>query len=97
MKYYGIITFPSIFLCLGEVIKGIKLTRLLPASTIAHFCERHFMRKNLVAGNWKMNGSLTENAALLSGLKAALSGIEALVCVPFPSWPRLRPHWPDLP
>ena len=42
------------------------------------------MRKNLVAGNWKMNGSLTENAALLAGLKSALSGIEALVCVPFP-------------
>ena len=42
------------------------------------------MRKNLVAGNWKMHGSLTENAALLAGLKSALSGIEALVCVPFP-------------
>ena len=42
------------------------------------------MRKSLVAGNWKMHGSLTENAALLAGLKSALSGIEALVCVPFP-------------
>ena len=42
------------------------------------------MRKNLVAGNWKMHGSLAENAALLTGLKSALTGIEALVCVPFP-------------
>ncbi|MFO7543087.1 MAG: triose-phosphate isomerase [Thiobacillus sp.] len=42
------------------------------------------MRKNIVAGNWKMNGSLAENAALLSKLKPALAGIEAVVCVPFP-------------
>lgn len=42
------------------------------------------MRKKLVAGNWKMHGSLAENAALLSALKPALSGIEAVVCVPFP-------------
>lgn len=42
------------------------------------------MRKNLVAGNWKMNGSLAENAALLAGLKSALTDIDALVCVPFP-------------
>jgi triosephosphate isomerase (TIM) len=42
------------------------------------------MRKNLVAGNWKMNGSLAENAALLAGVKTALAGIEAVVCVPFP-------------
>lgn len=42
------------------------------------------MRKNLVAGNWKMNGSLTENAALLAGVKSALGGIDAVVCVPFP-------------
>ena len=42
------------------------------------------MRKKLVAGNWKMNGSLAENAALLAGVKTALAGIEAVVCVPFP-------------
>ena len=42
------------------------------------------MRKNLVAGNWKMHGSLVENAALLAALKPALAGIEAVVCVPFP-------------
>jgi triosephosphate isomerase (TIM) len=42
------------------------------------------MRKKLVAGNWKMHGSLAENAALLAALKSALDGIEAVVCVPFP-------------
>ncbi|MDO9221518.1 MAG: triose-phosphate isomerase [Thiobacillus sp.] len=42
------------------------------------------MRKKLVAGNWKMHGSLAENAALLAALKLALEGIEAVVCVPFP-------------
>ncbi len=42
------------------------------------------MRKKLVAGNWKMHGSLAENAALLAALKPALAGIEAVVCVPFP-------------
>jgi triosephosphate isomerase len=42
------------------------------------------MRKKLVAGNWKMHGSLAENAALLEALKPALAGIEAVVCVPFP-------------
>ncbi len=42
------------------------------------------MRKKLVAGNWKMHGSLAENAALLTALKPALAGIDAVVCVPFP-------------
>lgn len=42
------------------------------------------MRKKLVAGNWKMHGSLAENAALLAALKPALVGIEAAVCVPYP-------------
>ncbi len=42
------------------------------------------MRKKLVAGNWKMHGSLAENAALLGVIKPALQGIEAAVCVPFP-------------
>jgi triosephosphate isomerase len=42
------------------------------------------MRKKLVAGNWKMHGSLAENAALLSALKSSLAGLEAVVCVPFP-------------
>lgn len=44
------------------------------------------MRRKLVAGNWKMHGSLAENEALLSGVLAGLEGVQArvAVCVPFP-------------
>jgi triosephosphate isomerase len=45
------------------------------------------MRARLVAGNWKMHGSLPENAALLAAVKtgaAALRSARAAVCVPFP-------------
>lgn len=45
------------------------------------------MRSKLVAGNWKMHGSLAENDALLGALKsgmAAGAGSECAVCVPFP-------------
>ena len=42
------------------------------------------MRKKLVAGNWKMHGSLADNVALLDAIKPALAGIDAAVCVPFP-------------
>lgn len=44
------------------------------------------MRRNLVAGNWKMNGSLAANASLLSELKAGLEsvGCDIAVCVPSP-------------
>jgi triosephosphate isomerase len=44
------------------------------------------MRRKLVAGNWKMHGSLAENEALLSGLLAGMGGVKAgvAVCVPFP-------------
>jgi triosephosphate isomerase (TIM) len=45
------------------------------------------MRRKLVAGNWKMHGSLTQNSALLDavaeGMKQ-LSGVNCAVCVPFP-------------
>ncbi len=45
------------------------------------------MRRKLVAGNWKMHGSLAQNAALLDavaeGMKQ-LSGVDCAVCVPFP-------------
>ncbi|TSE34424.1 triose-phosphate isomerase [Tepidimonas charontis] len=44
------------------------------------------MRK-LIAGNWKMNGSLAANAELLQALRAALPAAPAAdvaVCVPFP-------------
>src|SRR5260221_6461483 len=45
------------------------------------------MRARLVAGNWKMHGSLVANARLLDALKAGLKQAEGLgyaVCAPFP-------------
>ena len=44
------------------------------------------MRRPLVAGNWKMNGSRSESAALLDGVKkgvSAASRAEVAVCPPF--------------
>jgi triosephosphate isomerase len=42
-------------------------------------------RPKLVVGNWKMNGSVAANAALLGALKAApLGSVEVSVCVPAP-------------
>jgi triosephosphate isomerase len=45
------------------------------------------MRSKLVVGNWKMNGGLVANAALLSALVAGWkpsAGRQIAVCVPFP-------------
>jgi triosephosphate isomerase len=45
------------------------------------------MRDRLVVGNWKMNGGLRANAALLSALAAdwkPVAGRSIAVCVPFP-------------
>jgi triosephosphate isomerase len=45
------------------------------------------MRTPLVAGNWKMNGSLVANANLLAGLLKELADLKSTrcaVCVPFP-------------
>jgi len=42
------------------------------------------MRARLVAGNWKMNGSLAANQALLDAIVAGVAGVECAVCVPFP-------------
>ncbi|MGQ0502816.1 MAG: triose-phosphate isomerase [Panacagrimonas sp.] len=42
-------------------------------------------RQYLVAGNWKMNGSVTANSALVEGIAAGLKGVpavEVLVCPP---------------
>jgi len=44
-------------------------------------------RVRLVAGNWKMYGTLASNRALLDAVVAGLSGlqgVECVVCVPFP-------------
>ena len=44
------------------------------------------MRRKLVAGNWKMHGSLAENEALLAGVLAGVAAAktEVAVCVPYP-------------
>lgn len=44
------------------------------------------MRSKLVAGNWKMHGSLAANQQLLAGILAGVAGCKAdvAVCVPFP-------------
>ncbi len=44
------------------------------------------MRRKLVAGNWKMHGTLAENDALLSGILAGMGDVKAdvAVCVPYP-------------
>ncbi|MDR2092536.1 MAG: triose-phosphate isomerase [Azoarcus sp.] len=41
------------------------------------------MAQKLVVGNWKLNGSLAANEALLGAI-GALDGVEVAVCVPFP-------------
>lgn len=44
------------------------------------------MRKKLVAGNWKMHGSLATNLGLLKDVRAGVAGMAAdvAVCVPYP-------------
>lgn len=45
------------------------------------------MREFLVAGNWKMNGSIAASEELISGIVAGVpegSGFKMLVCPPFP-------------
>jgi triosephosphate isomerase len=43
------------------------------------------MRRKLVVGNWKMNGSRAANAELLAGILSARPfGCDVAVCVPFP-------------
>jgi triosephosphate isomerase len=45
----------------------------------------------LVAGNWKMNGGLAANAALLGALTAAGDlGVACAVCVPYPYLPQAQ-------
>jgi len=43
----------------------------------------YFMARKLVVGNWKLNGSLAANEALLAACEA-LAGVDMAVCVPFP-------------
>ena len=44
------------------------------------------MRKKIVAGNWKMNKTASEAAALIDGIKkevADVTQVEVVVCPPF--------------
>jgi triosephosphate isomerase (TIM) len=47
-------------------------------------------RTKLIAGNWKMHGSMVENAALLSALKAVKTATPCAVCAPFPYLAQLQ-------
>jgi triosephosphate isomerase len=45
------------------------------------------MRRKFVAGNWKMNGALAQNAGLLDAVRSGMNeiqGVDCAVCVPFP-------------
>lgn len=43
------------------------------------------MRRKIVAGNWKMNGSLADNQALLAGVVAGTEGLPGVICcAPYP-------------
>jgi triosephosphate isomerase (TIM) len=50
------------------------------------------MKKKLIAGNWKMNGSLAGNEALVSALLAGLGtlGCNVAICAPAPYFPQLQ-------
>ena len=47
------------------------------------------MIKKLVAGNWKMNGSLAANEALLAALQP-VPGVDVALCVPYPYLAQLQ-------
>ncbi len=58
------------------------------------------MRRTLIAGNWKMNGSLASIEALIAGIKAGLSDVDKAdmaVCPPFVYIPRVRELIGDAP
>ncbi len=47
------------------------------------------MRKKMIAGNWKMNKTIGESAALAEELKTAVGGVEDVDVVICPSYPAL--------
>jgi triosephosphate isomerase (TIM) len=54
------------------------------------FTRTPVMHSKLVAGNWKMNGRLASNEALLDGILPALPpGVDVALCVPFPYLPQV--------
>jgi triosephosphate isomerase len=51
------------------------------------------MRRKLVVGNWKMHGSMAQNASLLAAVKKGamqLSRVDIAVCAPFPYLAQLK-------
>lgn len=50
------------------------------------------MRRKLVAGNWKMHGTLAENDQLLTAILAGMADVraEVAVCVPYPYLPQVQ-------
>lgn len=50
------------------------------------------LKKKLIAGNWKMNGGLAANAALVGALREGVGApaCDVAVCVPAPTWRRCR-------
>src|SRR5690606_27561032 len=61
--------------------------RTYPVSIMSATSAASATRRKLVLGNWKMNGSLTANAELLSAVRnelASLGGADLGVTVPFP-------------
>lgn len=57
------------------------------------------MRRKLIAGNWKMNGSLAANAVLLNGIKGELGqpACAVAVCVPAPYLAQCRAELAESP
>ena len=53
------------------------------------------MRKNIVAGNWKMNTTLAEGVGLAKDVNEALKGFtpkcDVIICTPSPIWHLLPP------
>ncbi len=47
------------------------------------------MRKNIIAGNWKMNGSKASASELLNGVKAGAADISNVTWIVFPPYPLL--------
>lgn len=51
------------------------------------------MRRKMVVGNWKMNGSLDENRGLLTGITAGvntLESVDVVICPPYPYIPQAQ-------
>ena len=64
----------------------MELTTLAFKGNIGPFFARGLsMRQKLVAGNWKMNGSLAENEVLLDGVVAGTREFPGVICcAPYP-------------